>query len=1096
MQVTVAAVPWAFLTVVGVITTLVSRSVGNFRRKLVPYRYGLGSSSYGTAGALMFAHSVQVVAFAIRSSTRSVDAIYHAIEILSCLFIMADILAGWAFSMSHGTVWMLKYAFGGPLILDCLVATAAPALSVSGPQGELTWFSFSFLGAARMLRVLWNSQIILDAVYSSGWRRQIGYHMFVFVLFTYVCGTVTMLFEHLGSPRESRPDDSWGFVQSLVFALSTFATVGISEQNPTTILGRVCAVGMIVWSLHNIHSKLGGILRDITFGNSVGRGSYIPTQRRFAVVTGSATSNMLWDFLLEAYHPNHFGSMEELDREAPDVVILSPDGKLLNRVGRFLSRREAEHFRHRITLLCGEAVEEDDLKRVALDKASIALVLPDLSTADVGKDDTTNVMRTFSMCNASPHVYTVCLLHRVDLMEAQPTDASCSFVSIDAFKLALLAKACIARGVLTLVCNLCRTVGDSPLTEGDSNDSEEMWQREYERGMGHELYEVPLLDTYDGLSFADIAEDVLARSESGQVYLIGIANDDPNAGKRKGPASRIVQLHPGGDFQVWVSKGTAGVFIAEDMGAIEQMPHGEVLRSLDERENVSLKKKGDDDPIAKNSSTRPGSRGRPGSRNSDNSNNDVRVLSPNALSANSHPSIPSFKEPPSWAKKTYEESMTKVRQRLLVHGLAVSTVADATGAGKKASDHDMQSGIPNTIPAMQIDAPTLRPLDEPPGRGTQNEQEETLGKLERMQYLYDRVARDILNPPEPPQSLLATGGHVLLCVVSDTGSALNTDTDGTETVVSLGPSLGIEHFMRPLRDSRLRGLLQPPVVVLASVLPADWHRAIDLKNVYFVKGNPMQVADLERAGFKRALGIAISRGHIGDSNTSASRVVDTRAILTTVMVETHLPHSSQAMVITDLAYGASCNFLPLTRDLSGAKPIGKDAGAEARGAESSVHDVASAFRLLSGSGWEDPDLGRRPPEEDFEELSGAQCTYHPRFMSGMVFVSAAMTQLLANALHNPSLVPLTQGLLRAPCSLLPVPDAWDRHAFAELYQWLLRERNILALGLYRSSLAHHSEGKSTLGVLATRYFAAAPRAFDTLVFRSDRVLCVIPSNED
>merc|ERR1711976_871437 len=60
-------------------------------------------------------------------------------------------------------------------------------------------------------------------------------------------------------------------------------------------------------------------------------------------------------------------------------------------------------------------------------------------------------------------------------------------------------------------------------------------------------------------------------------------------------------------------------------------------------------------------------------------------------------------------------------------------------------------------------------------------------------------------------------------------------------------------------------------------------------------------------------------------------------------------------------------------------------------------------------------------QEDYEILETPDYAEHPRFMCGQVFVTSAMTALVANTMHNQSLISLIDSLLQAPFLLLHVP---------------------------------------------------------------------------
>merc|ERR1719158_1845395 len=96
-------------------------------------------------------------------------------------------------------------------------------------------------------------------------------------------------------------------------------------------------------------------------------------------------------------------------------------------------------------------------------------------------------------------------------------------------------------------------------------------------------------------------------------------------------------------------------------------------------------------------------------------------------------------------------------------------------------------------------------------------------------------------------------------------------------------------------------------------------------------------------------------------------------------------------------------------------------------------------------------LGEHGYEEDYEMLEMPDYAEHPRFMCGRVFVTSAMTAMVANTMHNHSLVSMVGALLEAPFLLLHVPFVWQGQSYADLCAWLMSKRNLLALGIYRNS---------------------------------------------
>merc|ERR1719235_2415161 len=118
----------------------------------------------------------------------------------------------------------------------------------------------------------------------------------------------------------------------------------------------------------------------------------------------------------------------------------------------------------------------------------------------------------------------------VHKLEHRPQDylfveGNTTFLSMGAFKLSVLGKACLTPGVAAFIGNLCKTVADA-------DAAGELWQNQYEFGLGQEIYEIPLSVAYHGSKFHEVMTDVLARSAHGSVYLVGLTENYLGVGGR------------------------------------------------------------------------------------------------------------------------------------------------------------------------------------------------------------------------------------------------------------------------------------------------------------------------------------------------------------------------------------------------------------------------------------------------------------------------------------------------------------------------------------------------------------------------------------
>eukprot|EP00929_Paragymnodinium_shiwhaense_P022758 TRINITY_DN14444_c3_g1_i1.p1 TRINITY_DN14444_c3_g1~~TRINITY_DN14444_c3_g1_i1.p1 ORF type:complete len:1126 (+),score=244.01 TRINITY_DN14444_c3_g1_i1:182-3559(+) len=1103
-QLAAGAVPWSLMTLGGVAgACLFPRKIKEYRNRLSCYEYGLTSSSSLECGAIVSVGVIQCFAFAMRASRRVVDPIDHALEMTGSLVVIIDVLSTWSYVVTHGVQAVLQFSMGRGII-DSLCMTAVFAIGLPGGALGKTWFSFAFLAAFRIMRSMTFLMQADTGSAMSNWRTQITYQIVQFCLFVFGMAALTMMVEHLDEPRLDQfvaraPTDgsaySWELHDALSFVMSTMLLLGNNRLGPRSVVGRGVAMLIMIGALYTIFKDAIPTLFNNLLGRNEGLGSYTKSSRNrggHVVVLGTANAHMLADFFNEIYHMDHFETVLDFDKTAPDVVVMLPDEETLQQTRRLLSQRSSILFRLRVTLIKGEPFLPRDLHRAGLASASRAFVLPDLICTDVGRDDSRNIMRTFSVNNFAPKLDIVCMLHRAEHRQGQlvAEGSPVTFVSVDAHKLSLMAKACLTRGALSMVCNLCKTLATSEAKRMKT------WQRDYEHSLGMELYEVKLSKAYHERTFCEVALDIISRSEEGEVYLIGVVEEPVTQYGR-----RQVKIHPGIDYVVKCREGkTAGIFLAPDKGSIQQL----------EPEPAN-----EDDDFNNLTSAKPPKSPRQMAEELRHAALAAAVPEPDRSAITLQQILDKLRGPPPPSKaeeeaklatSKYNEAVTSIQRQLLAKGVNVATVHEvATGkaAVPKVDDGSKNGTVKNghgpppppTNPFLpegtQDESGKQGQLPPgPPAMAARTEMDFRAAELEAKHYIRDRMEELGVNPSPPPASALSD--HILLCIVSDSpchGDHLLALPDG------LGPTVGIEHFMRPLRDKRLKGMkgslgasFWPTVVVICEALPEDWYSVVEHERLYFVKGSPTHLPDLEKTGFRRANCIAIARAHLG-GHKGAHKVVDARVLVLAALIDSNIPSSAHTPVITDLSFDGSCGFLPRSTVPVPAPPTGP-AACPPR----SVTSLLRLFRLEDDT--QVSEFNDVHAEEDYEALETMEYVYHYRFMKGQVFVSSSMTSFVANTFYNPSLVQLVQYLMQAPLLILPLPAAWERKSYADLSMWLLKNRNLLALGLYRSAQAAESGAFGQPlddNVPTFHYMFTAPAAYKTLVVRSDRILCLAPS---
>jgi len=885
----------------------------------------------------------------------------------------------------------------------------------------------------------------------------------------------------------------WLPSQAILFIFTSFLTLGNSPILPYTVLGRMIAIGMTFVGIYMMSNLLGPTILNLLLNRNLGSGHFTPKKTGgHVVVVGTPTGTQLADFLHEIFHQNHFDGIAAFDREAPDVVVLLPSAATLSQLVRILAHKDSMLFRKRVTILKGEPFNLPDLERSAVDQARMVIVLPNLVVADVAADDSANIMRAFSLGSAVPQVRVQCLLHRSDndpgTLSGKGGSGNLHFGCIDSYKMSLIAKACLTKGSLALVMNLCKTIGSSDTTNMKA------WQRDYEHSIGGELYELPLSVNYHGESFGDIFLDIMARAVVGEVFMLGVIEPDEELGE-------IVRIHPGHDYVIDCDEGTtSGIFIAPDVGAIQQRGEEEddgfwdrfvPRQAAFDVQSPREKKRGADDKKKEVAAipefTLPGGMQLPKGVTFDATSMSFAEL---LAAAEEAMRVPQSVLERRFAEKKYAMAMKEIKSRLLVGGVNVEHVGNIAetllGDSKKTAEPSIYEDLLSSrslakkkIQELVEQISIKRPAELNEGSLLYNSALASRDEIIYKTKVSDQMAKIALHGALPNVNEL--GGHILLCIVSDTTANiehLTTLPDG------IGPASGIAHFMKPLRDDRFKGPeFRPAVIVLADALPSDWSDVLEHDRTYFVRGSPLDLADLESAGFREAKTIAIVRGHMG-GHVGCHKVADARVLVLTTLIESNLPRSSTATIITDLSFDGSCCFLPASRVSVHGPKMGPAVA------------VPKHIQNLSDLFSDDVNEPGRPAEEDYESLVTLEYAHHHRFMTGQVFIASSMTALVANTFYNPSLLGMVDSLMQAPMILLPLPAAWEKKTYALLVAWLLKKRNLLALGLIRSAQAAEAGayGANLDESIPTHHYVfTGPPAYKTLVVKTDRILCLAPT---
>jgi len=308
--------------------------------------------------------------------------------------------------------------------------------------------------------------------------------------------------------------------------------------------------------------------------------------------------------------------------------------------------------------------------------------------------------------------------------------------------------------------------------------------------------------------------------------------------------------------------------------------------------------------------------------------------------------------------------------------------------------------------------------------------------------------RRAAEPQRMPLKALASGGHILfLCIGVHAGEELR---------------LGTEHFLKPLRGKELSpGMSGVSLVILAPVPPRDWHRVSEDKQVFFMKGSPLSLFDLERANFRHASSIIIC--HVGTNrpNLSEAWMADSDIVCCTRLIESELPTgSSSQSIIAELAVDTNHPFIPLAgltgvgidsrmadkarEDAAGGGGKGKHAtmGMPEICPQCGAHCSEGAMACIECGAMPGQEVDKKKRKKGYfgvpEPKLIDEYYRQARYACGQLFVGNVITSLTVNTFFNPSLWELVHQMISAEVVMVPLPRDWEGKSYYEYFDKLLR----------------------------------------------------------
>eukprot|EP00392_Amoebophrya_sp_AT5.2_P007876 g7895.t1 len=760
----------------------------------------------------------QYLCFAYRSYEKSYLSLLYFVELPLQVFTWFEALKFWSRKQLIGTGAGLSASIGIMMYESMILGSlaAVPLMSKGG------WFSFSFFAALRVKHTWEGFQMtrFVDNSLSFWQFTNLGMRMGAQLFFT---AALVMVLENVGEPtslpfwfQDRENPRAWTVFSSIYYVLTTVTTVGYGDLVPATGLGRLFAIFSIMGGIASILMVMFTLVR-MARQKKVGKGTY-PTREKppHIVVLGNPDGATLISVIQELFHPDRSDDAEDLEL----VIMFATPNDALDSVGNYLRRGENLALASRIHMLVGDILDAGDRKRVACSTSSAFIILPHMNSPDPDEDDRVNIVRTLALRKYHPDVRAILLLYngeyryllgrkadktfsvketlmRTLVKDAEKTEEKkegritekLTVLAIDEVKYSLIGKSTQVPSFFTIICNLVTTCA---VDEDDLDEDMYDWQREYYTSLGLELYEDPLSEAYaqKKCSFGQVVMDILTRTNNTfqSVYLIGLIEITFFDGTNSN------QMNQGPDPLTG-----------------QQAPQQEQDDGMGGEQSTSFSRKvlinpGPEYEIKMNSRT-------------------LQICRVRVVRAHHH-------------QLTFgcfiaadRDAIVQMRQNDLLLGMADAEEGSSGGAPKKY----YKSAKARFEYKAEVDA-----------NADLSHARLTLEVLQKLSHQKESAT----HPRQMPHSLLVKGGHIMMCIVG----------------LKYPNTMGLKHFVRTCgeinfydEDTGRKGdrsaitlASEVPILIMAEAIPTDWVHVSMMRNVFYMKGNPLVLFDLEQANFREA----------------------------------------------------------------------------------------------------------------------------------------------------------------------------------------------------------------------------------------------------
>jgi len=147
---------------------------------------------------------------------------------------------------------------------------------------------------------------------------------------------------------------------------------------------------------------------------------------------------------------------------------------------------------------------------------------------------------------------------------------------------------------------------------------------------------------------------------------------------------------------------------------------------------------------------------------------------------------------------------------------------------------------------------------------------------------------------------------------------------------------------------------------------------------------------------------------------------------------------------------------------------------------------------LTGGMTQDPASGEDVGMDNVADL-GLSYTNQPRYAMSNCIVGSSVTYLVAATYYNPTIPQLLDLFTDKDFMVVAVSTQWIGKKYGELFEYLIKQKDLLSVALYRQTSSDDLDCPNVLGVEGSpppAYVFTAPPLQEILI-KNDRLLCML-----